>query len=325
MNELLPNFSRYTSSCTEEEKAEIMSVIDTLFNDNDLLKIIKELATVTDDSEEPLQTRTDSLDRIFRFIKAINNPNRVNVVNSERNFLPIIKKFQLVLFDLPGVGGELNKAHYGIVWDLKLTRDELLVIMTNSYKDYKHIETSTRFNIGPVGNQSLSTFVILDQIQTISRKKIIATVFDGQELILNEAQQKRIDRSISLLSTKEIPLSEFLMNKKRKLIPIFDDFEVQIEHLNMPFKIISQSKFHLSYMLFFEDDSTKIFNINFELSTFANASEHRNAIRRLLRALPTYSAADSPVLIESLKDARLRIYNEILSKKVLSESEISTK
>lgn len=240
------------------EKPHLKELFLKVSEDQQLFRLLQELATVTDD-HRPLNgkvTRRDILDRTERFIQCSKRPDEVDDTDHEGQpkeptvFVPPLAKGQLIKAKFSAVGSELDREHFAIVWDVLPNRDSVQIIPTESMKN-KIRETKHRFNIGKVRPLTVQTAVLLEQMTCISRKRIDQTEFTSRNIpaYLSDSQVKRIEEGFRVMLLNEESLLEHMLNNNFKFVPQFTDADKQLHHLLRPLASKKYDKKVLKYTL----------------------------------------------------------------------------
>jgi mRNA-degrading endonuclease toxin of MazEF toxin-antitoxin module len=127
--------------------------------------------------------QTDVTDLLERVLLYTTSAKEINEYIPGTNLFKItLKETQMVHVNFAGLGSEHLGEHPAIVWDTEQKRDHVLVIPCTSYKTDTTVESETAINIGFAGFfdshgvlssvLNVSTVVLLDQIQSVSRKRI---------------------------------------------------------------------------------------------------------------------------------------------------------
>lgn len=251
---------------TIDEKNKIISIFNKVLTESLFKAIVNNLFEIQNEPPS-LKHRGISRENVLQIINTFTESAKLHDSFDEENkvFTPVIndqKKKYLIEVNFAGLGSEVNGVHYAIVWEAQNNRDDIVVIPTTSFKDFSTKEKPCLFNIGKVGHMSKETVVKLDQITTISRKRIRNVVTTDQATnaagiaALTDEQVKRIQEGFSILFLGESSLftKEILGNHKNRL-PAFDDPVLQFSHLNRPYNIVSLRPDKVIYTL--QDDSSQ--------------------------------------------------------------------
>lgn len=240
-------------------------------------QVVWELSGVRTDSNENSLTREIVLDRIRRYINISNK----NFRKQNFKYLPEVEKGMIVEVSFTGIGGEHDKKHKAIVWDVDPNRDNILVLPTTSLKEdkkfYKHY-----FSIGKVGFLPKDTVVMLDQAISVSHKRILDEKYrnpssnDKEKVFISPEQEQRINDGIRVTYLGEHTLASYLLNNFRNFIPIVRNLAIQFGHLLRPFVLIDNNPETLTYSL--KDDLNTKYSIDWYPSSVS-----KNQRDRLLR------------------------------------------
>ncbi|WP_139331797.1 hypothetical protein [Paenibacillus macquariensis] len=248
----------------EFERSEMLGISNGLILDSQLKKLAKTLSQIVDDSTTPAYTRLDTLDRISRYVDSA----KKHSIKDDRTgeLKPVVSQYMIVRVNFAGLGSELDNIHYGIVWNADRKRDHISIIPTTSFKPASTLETGETFNIGKVGFLSGETVVLMNQITSVSRKRIRTArhfnpTSDKKELVkLSLLQQKRVMEGFRIYGLKEESLSsKYIRNSFSDRLPMFDDPELQYQHLHRPIIEIENTKDLVVYRLY---DSEQEFNLH---------------------------------------------------------------
>ncbi|MGG0656427.1 hypothetical protein [Rummeliibacillus pycnus] len=295
----------------DAEKNKLLNELNQLLDEEQVLQLAKTMMNMADDPNIVDQTKQNSLERIQRFVRATAKPNQFQIKNGQqsKNFFPFIKNGQFLRMNISGVGGELDDYHYVIVWEVQDRRDQMLVIPTTSFKPNTTIESGMRFNIGHIDFLSEETVILLDQITSLSRKKINKHKFKDpsnssmKPVKISKDQINRIKEGFRILGQGEITLANFILEKTRSSLPELIDYQVQFAHFHLPFKISSLTANKLVYYLY--NDENNKFEINLHPTSLSN-TDRKHFIRSWINATATYDS--SMQLITSRTDAQWAAY-----------------
>lgn len=208
----------------------------------------------------------DTLNRISRYVDSAKN----HIRKDDRGLhLPKASRFMIVRVNFAGLGTELDDAHYAIVWEEHRKRDNISVIPTTSFKPVSTLETGLTFNIGHVDFLSGETVVLMDQIISISRKRLQAVRHynpgtERREIAkLSRDQQFRVKDGFRIYGLHEATFfNEFLRDSFKDTLPELQDPDVQFDHLHRPVITIQNTKNELIYQLY---NDTRHFKISRKL------------------------------------------------------------
>jgi len=220
----------------DADRRRILPALKSSLNEAEFQEVVKLMQQISNDPQEPLQTRTNSLQRLSRYVKALKAHSRKDPTTGE--YTPKLSKLQFISINFSGVGSEFDLNHFGIIWDCHPKRDEVLVIPTTSLKESTQ-ETTTTFNIGRVGFFGPQTVVKLNQIIPVSRKRISKYLHfnpatNTAELVsITPDQMKRIEDGFRIMGTGEQSLFDFILGERSFLPELLSPD--QYGHLFRPF------------------------------------------------------------------------------------------
>lgn len=297
----------------DSKQRQLLELFKKISSEKELEDLVKEIDSISDDPYIADQTRHNSLERIKRYVLSVKKHNNIN---KQRFFLPVVNKGELIYVRFSGIGSEHDQEHYAIVWEVDRKRDHIVVIPATSFKDDSTIETGISFNIGNVGFMESQTVVLLNQITTISRKRIISVKhynpLTGQYEFarISPDQEKRIRDGFRVMCLGEKTLFDEIFGHK-KILPVFEDPIIQYQHLLRPYiKIETETTPEkLVYALHEEP------NIHYTVYRYPhnlNTSQRQMLLKQWLNAKATYSDVQGKkILIKSREDARQEAYHKI--------------
>lgn len=239
--------------------------------------------------------------------------------HSTKIYTPVLNsgnKKYLIEVNFAGLGSEVNEKHYAIVWEQEPWRDHIVVIPTTSLKDTTKIKP-TLFNIGKVDFMTKETVVKLDQITTISRKKIkniiVKDYITGETgiAVLSNEQVMRIEEGLEILyfGAKTLYRGE-IENIYRNRLPSFIEPLIQFEHLHRQYKIIRLSPEKVEYQLL--NDPSRTTYILYRNKTSINTPKRKALLKTWINASASYDKSQKPwKLIKNRTMAIQDAYNEI--------------
>lgn len=221
---------------------KLQATLHQITKEPQLNALVKEIAKITPDPNVPSRTKEDTYDRIMKFVETISRHDQIST-NSHGQMLyqPKLKRHEMILVKFAGQGAELHDIHYGIVWDVSDSRDQVVVIPTGSFKYPSTRENKYQFNIGKVGFFPEDTLVRLVGITSISRKRILTNRMRDpktglhQFVYLNPEQIQRIQYGLHAMVYGQESLFEYIRKSNR--IPILAQYDIQFEHMHRSFKI----------------------------------------------------------------------------------------
>lgn len=183
--------------------------------------------------------------------------------NSKR-FKISLSKGQMIHVDFSGLGSEHLGEHPAIVWDTQHTRDHVLVIPCTSYKLDTTVESEIAFDIGPArffdtngaitSHLAIRTVVLLDQIQPVSRKRIVRhktidpLTRKGGIAKFGQDQLSRIEAGLKVLFFAEKTFFEKELLDIKGVLPEFLTNPDQYLHMHRSdYKIISDDDINMKY------------------------------------------------------------------------------
>jgi hypothetical protein len=228
--------------------AGVEDIIDAVLSDAQVRDIAKDILAIKDDTcalRTAKYLRADKLASVKRFTEAMSTEDRVDdtdpatgAAKTPTLYVPPLTKGQMVFVNFAGIGSELDRGHFAIVWDdVSPRQDSIVIIPTKSekphYKEYDHA-----FSIGQVDFFSKETWVQLRAITTISRKRITLTRFQpdsstpNREVYISDDQEKWIEDAMRVTFGKQMSLLDKILNNGKSRIPEFLDYAVQSLHFN---------------------------------------------------------------------------------------------
>lgn len=284
------------------------------------------LKEIMQNISEITERRTDTISRIKMYTSSAKVADDIEEIEIEAKggemkkkkiYRPIVTKGQVIKVNFSGLGSELYKDHYAIVWDVKENREQLSVIPTYSYK-FNTIEKSNLFSIGKVKNlfehTGSDTLVSIDQVTTISRKRIIETEFNLIKAYLTPEQRKRIVDGFRAYWVGEETLYKHIIETYKNHLPQFDDLNLSLSHMFRPlykreWKKVSDDLKVLSYSLYDDKDSGENF-IKYEIR-FVKMSRGDNKKRKsLIENLINHKGSTATAREEAKSDAYKKIQEE---------------
>lgn len=210
-------------------------------------------------------TRADKLQSVKIFVESISKADQVDNLTSPTFFTPPLEKGQMVLVNFSGIGGELNRVHYGIVWNVAAEMDCIQILPVKSdkihYKEFEHA-----FSIGKVGHLSKETWIDVREIMTISRKRINTNLLesspgagDAREVYLNPSQEYRINDGLRVYWGKQRNLLSFILSNNKSRLPIIRDYSQQYNHFLRPVKYFKTDSARITSEYQLIDDTTTFY------------------------------------------------------------------
>lgn len=312
----------------EKEQEQLLSHFEKISEEESFKKIVKNICLIEDEDKVPNRTRKDTLERIERFTESAKTKHEFHFRNKEQ-YMPILQRGELVEVRFSGLGSEIDQPHFAIVWNEQRKKDPVVVIPTTSFKKEFTIESPSAFNIGKIGFMNKETVILLDQITTISRKRINTaslnkTVKYNKKLgkkehaKITKEQENRIKDGFKTYYLGESTLYEFIRDAEGTTMPILSSYNEQIKHLHRPFLKIEKkcTPDMLVYSLYEEPEKEYII-YKFPYTVSPN---HRKA---LLRNWINATAELDPVTQTILKQrniVREEAYEKIKKAAILSSS-----
>ncbi|MFC3803005.1 hypothetical protein [Cohnella sp. GCM10012308] len=299
----------------EREKNTALPLCMDILQDEHVRDINKTLSQITNDTGVPAFTRESTLARIRKFVFSAKQHLRVNTGSGE--YLPPLSEMQLVTVNFAGLGSELNDLHFGIIWDVDRKRDHVSIIPTTSFKPGSTMETGVTFNLGNVGPLTGETVVLMNQITTVSRKRVQTNRFrnpatSATEVVkLSSNQKQRVYEGFRIYGLKEETLyTKHIRNAFPDTVPVFEDPEVQFTHLHRPFIEVSHSKDELIYKLY-SDPNTEYKMTRQEC--VVQATERGQLVRAWVAAKAQINQS-TQAIIKSRLDVQKDAYAALISK-----------
>ncbi|MFC5402295.1 hypothetical protein [Cohnella soli] len=291
---MLDNFLKDLLNMSQTEKMELLQLYQELMRDQQLKLLTKTIASITDDACTPAYIKKDTLDRVGRYVVAAKQHTRVEKSSGQHE--PILEKYMVIKVNFAGLGSELDSTHYGIVWETGRRRDHVSIIPTTSFKQESTIETGESFNIGKVDFLDKETVVMMNQITSVSRKRITGSVrhYDPgskRPLIvkLSDDQKKRIHDGFRVYGLEEQTLyNKYIKNSHADTLPVLADPEMQYSHLFRPVIEISNTKDLLVYKLYDDAREYRLERKSFSLT----GSTRVEALKNWVEATATLDPAD---------------------------------
>ncbi|MEX1031603.1 MAG: hypothetical protein WDZ91_16380 [Paenibacillaceae bacterium] len=249
------------------QKDQTILAFNKILTEPTFHNIVKTIYLIEDDPHDLRQTRQNTLERIRRYTKSAAIKNRKNAAG----FVPPVNDDEMIYVNFSGLGAERDLEHYAVAWWTNRKDDQIVVIPTSSYKDWKTNENHLNFNIGHVGFLAKQTVVNMDQITSISRKRITKTKHinpaDGRPyyVSLSPDQKDRIRDGFRILSfgNKSLHDEQIANRAYPDRLPQFEDPTIQYAHLHRPYRIVSDTPETLEYSLY--NDKTVTFKLHRKL------------------------------------------------------------
>jgi hypothetical protein len=279
----------------------------------------EELDAILTNIRDIEEDRKETLRRIELFTKSAKERTVFTEIEEQRHgkkkkvrtYNPPLSRLQVVKANFSGLGSELVDEHYVIVWDVKPNREQLVVIPTYSLKP-SSVEKPNLFSIGEVpvlhtitgGNHTL---VSVDQVTTISRKRIEVYEWGRKRAYINRAQEKRIKEAFRVYWLRKKTLYDIIRGYYQRYLPEFTDFNEQLSHLYRPVKerewIVDRSAGKLIGLRYcFHDDVDKSDNPFWHMLNFKPMSSGDPTARdRLLYELINSQVANRANVLSRMK------------------------
>lgn len=292
-----------------DERIKYINTFTSVMRDSELHKLTTRIDSITDDANTATYTKVDTLKRIDRFVQSAKTHSRIK----DEFYTPPLDPFQLVLVNFAGVGSEWDDCHYAIVWDTKRKRDHVTIIPTTSFKAESTIESGTQFNIGQVGFYQEETVALMNQMTTISRKRILKyrhynpnTKNPPAIVRLSKPQQERIKDGFRIFGLREQTLYEsHILDNYRDRLPEFEYPEIQYHHLNLPYIVISSDMDCLIYKVYGDEREYKLFRKPYQIDV------DRNKLLKKWFEAKAQIHPDTKEVIKSRDDVRRDSYADI--------------
>lgn len=146
-----------------------------------------------------------------------------------------------------GLGSETDQEHFAIVWRSPRKSDAIVIIPTTSFKEESTQEHGIEFNIGKIDFMGKETVVLLEQMTTISRKRIDRRQLHKTRQLISKNpvkhkfatisidQKNRILDGLRVYHFGETTIYQFLKDTEIDKLPRLSDYAVQLGHLHRPF------------------------------------------------------------------------------------------
>ncbi|MBS4171808.1 type II toxin-antitoxin system PemK/MazF family toxin [Bacillus sp. FJAT-49736] len=312
-----------------EENSEIVQLINDAADDSKLLNglkesqiqlLLKKISSIEDDHRtlnREIVNRETLLRRVNSFIDCTLTKDRIDDQDESGNsktptqYIPPLVKGQIVQVKFSGVGSETDDKHLAIVWNTLYNRDQVVVIPTTSMKP-KTKEREYFFNIGLVPPLYKENVVCIDQITSVSRKRIIKDAFFNgtsmESAFLDDPQLSRIEDGFRLTWLSDKSLFQYLIENNVKDIPEFSDFEAQIGHFWRPFRKMTYDKVNKisRYQLY---NSNETYEIKWKQTTLTK-SQRKKLIMNMAYAID--QTDEKGKIITVRLDVKKDVYNELL-------------
>ncbi|WP_176586040.1 type II toxin-antitoxin system PemK/MazF family toxin [Priestia megaterium] len=316
--ELITKQTELLQKLEENDKYDSLELYSQMIQSDALLKDI--ILNIKDITEK----REDTLKRINMYTLSAKVPDNIEEIEVEergktvkkRVYNPIVTKGQVIRVNFSGLGSELYKEHYAIVWDVKSNREQITVIPTYSYKS-DTMEKNNLFNIGGVRNlynlTNSETLVSIDQVTTISRKRILATDFEGKTAYLTADQKKRIMDGFRAYWVKEKTLYNIISETYKDHLPHFTDLNLSLNHMFRPilrknWKKIDEDQKLLTYS-FYDDKDNGNNPIEYEIKFIKMKVPNNKSRKNLIDSLIYHKANKD----KTRNEVRTAAYNNIQS------------
>lgn len=309
INELTTN-PNYTSLGIYSEMLEVDSI---------LADVIKNIGEIN-------ERRNDTLNRILMYTssaKVTDDKSEIEVEIRGRKtrkviFNPILTNGQVIKVNFSGLGSELYKEHFAIVWDVKENREQVTVIPTYSFKNNTILKANL-FNIGKVTTlcdyTGSETLVSVDQVTTISRKRIIQTKFNNRMAYLTSEQKNRIIDGFRAYWVGEETLFKHIAKTYKDHLPKFDDIKLSFDHMFRPllkykWVKINENQKLLKYSLYNDRDAGKN-PIEYEIRFIKMKIEDTKKRKELLERLAYHKGTELITRSQAMTSALNCILQEL--------------
>ncbi|MGE7839068.1 type II toxin-antitoxin system PemK/MazF family toxin [Viridibacillus arvi] len=317
------------------EQQQLFLHFQSILGDNNLKKIMNNIADIQDEPAVPSRTRTNTLERIERYTNSAKRKHEFHHSKSDA-YLPIVDDGELIYIEFSGLGSEIDENHYGIVWQSFRRKDTLVIIPTTSFKEESTRENGSVFNIGNVAFMNKESVVLLDQITNISRKKIdrskrhltrqtIGKHPNGKPkhmfAKISPEQQERIKDGFRVHFLKEKTLYDLLLLNYKDKMPYISEYNVQIRHMYRPIVINEKSTPDVLFYSLYED-LEKLYTI--PLFEYIGTLENRNIVfNNWVHAKADFDPVNEQVL-KSRTDVQKEKFEDMKTLMVLSKSSKSS-
>lgn len=245
----------------DAKQKKILNVFEKIVSEKEFEGIAENIFEIKNEVSVPTRTRKNTLERINRFTLSAKTPHEFHHKRTT-HYKPILSDGELIEVRFSGLGSETDQEHYAIVWKAKRTSDPIVIIPTTSFKEESTVETEVAFNIGNIDFMGKETVVLLDQMTTISRKRI-----DPRQLhktrrslgqgkfkyaTISDDQKNRILDGIRAYHLNETTIYQYLRDNEKDKLPFLNNYSVQISHLHRPFirNVEKSNEYQLVYTLY---------------------------------------------------------------------------
>lgn len=246
MLDYLYNVIEKIKDLPQNKQKELLTYFEKIASEKEFEKIVENIFSIENETIVTTRTRQNTLERINRFTQSAKTPHEFHA-RKKSNYLPIVNEGELIEIRFSGLGSETDQEHFAIIWKAQRTSDPIVIIPTTSFKEASTKETEIAFNIGKIDFMGKETVVLLDQMTTISRKRINRkTLYKTRQTIdktkgqykfatISIEQKNRILDGLRAYHFGETTIYQFLKETEQKKLPVLTDYEVQIKHLHRPF------------------------------------------------------------------------------------------
>lgn len=300
------------------QDTQLQDILRTMSLENNYREIVNTILTTQQDTcplRQINMSRNQKLLSIKRFVNSISQVDSVDNQTRPTMFSPPIQKGQMIFVDFAGIGAELDKQHFAIVWDdVKSTQDKVVIIPVKSEKpQYKEYPNS--FSIGTVDFFTKETWVDVRELTAISRKRISGYQFesspganDHKEAYLTPEQENRIKDAFRIYWGMQKTLLDRILENNKERVPTFLNPNLQLPHLFRSVKSFktNANRTRTEYLLY--NDNT-VYVINWKNTITQITQGKRN---QLIKKIAYASAIiQGSTLVSDRTQSRMTSYNDL--------------
>ncbi|RAS87267.1 type II toxin-antitoxin system PemK/MazF family toxin [Priestia endophytica] len=310
----------------EKEQEELLSHFEKIAEEKNFKKIVKNIYSIQDEVKAPNQTRESTLKRIERFTESAKTEHRFHHKNKGQ-YLPTLGSGELIEIRFSGLGSEIDEPHFAIVWKEHRKKDPIVAIPTTSFKPEFTLESPSTFNIGKIGFMGKETVVLLEQITTISRKRIDMDSIKKTRRFdkvkkknvyakITKEQEDRIRDGFKTYLLGEDTLYEFLVESDTHTMPLLSSYNEQLKHFHRPFIKVEEkcTEDMLVYTLY---ENPKKEYVIYKFPHTVQKHYRKTLLRNWVNATAEYDATTDKI-VKQRNEVRQEAYDEIKKALVLS-------
>jgi mRNA-degrading endonuclease toxin of MazEF toxin-antitoxin module len=308
----LTTLVRRLEDLTIEQRRATTQQLSGIIREHVVRDIILNISSIRDDGSI---TKQDSYERVALYTKSAKIPTTARVH---------LKKRMMVHVDFAGLGTEHKGNHPAIVWHVEDSSDRVLVIPCTSFKRDSSVESPIDINIGPAkftgpnnsinGVLAVSTIVLLDQIQPVSRKRITNHLTRNPAnnayaiARIDEQQVKRIEEGLQILLYGKTTLYDEFIKDDPIIVPEFINHQTQYSHLFRRVQVISNTGTRIEYMV--QGDETMYFLHRRPAKPSLTEELRRQLLKQWIK--PKAVRAKDKTIVDPSPIVRDRAYNQLL-------------